>query len=153
MTVTPRGRYSIAQRHPARSPSRPVGQHADAKTAVTVEVNHEDSDFTEESASAPQRQSAAQVTWIRGVPGGSLRVCRNTTYHRSENRIPLSAPCRDLELVDRHRNEQDDAAHQILVESVDILQIHRVFDGAHDQHTDDDAADRGAATRQRDAAE
>src|SRR6218665_361851 len=58
-----------------------------------------------------------------------------------------------FQLIDQNRRQQDAATHQILVEHIDIEQIHRVLHRAHDQHPAQHPADAGAATHQGHAAE
>jgi hypothetical protein len=41
-----------------------------------------------------------------------------------------------LLLIDQHRQQQDGAADEILIESIDIQEIHNVLGCPHDQHSD-----------------
>ena len=50
--------------------------------------------------------------------------------------------------VDDHRQQQDRAADHILVEGIDIFQVHRVFDDRQYQHTRDHMANHAHATGQ-----
>src|SRR5262249_36923763 len=48
-------------------------------------------------------------------------------------------------LVDHNGRQQNRSPHQVLIKGVDIQQVHHIFGGTQDAHTDDHAGYRGAA--------
>ena len=91
--------------------------------------------------------------FVNGCRNGMLiETCAGLCGSDFRN-LGLVALCTCALLVDQDRSEQNCSTYQILIERVDVEEIHDILSGSEYEYSDDDSGDCGAAALQRHSAE